>query len=367
MTATRVLMKGFYGYANFGDDVLMVITHGIIRRALPDANIVLMSEAKNAAYIARMLPQVNVLPEAPRAHFDLIVHGGGGVFFDFARYGWGQQVLEKMLMLCGFRALLRVEEWARRVLNRPRITTRRRVGLGIGVGGFSAGSPYLRNRLHMLAQFDALWLRDGQSSRELERFAHIMHDERIAGSDLAFLTEYWMPTPPAPRTPAARKRLGIALRDWPGLSEDALGQIIAHFARDYDICGFILDVTHDRTMQRVLAAYPTHLWQPAQMEITDFTHALGQMDVLLTSRAHAAICGACAGVPSVIVNIEPKMEQVHAMLPAASRLVAAGDTRAWAQAIADCAKVQPATIAADVGRNRSASTAALAAIERWFA
>ncbi len=367
MTTTRVLMKGFYGYANFGDDVLMLVTFNIIRRLVPNAEITLMTDAPNALYVAAMLPQVAVVPTNASAHFDMIVHGGGGVFFDFARHGFFQRALETILMVFGFNNYLCAEKIARRVLHRPRIVTKRRLGLGIGVGGFSVGSPYLRSRLHMLAEFDALWLRDPQSGEQLKRFASIMHDERIMGSDLAFLTDDWLPEAPPARMPASRPRLGIGLRDWAGMTEPALNQIVAALAKDYDISGFILDAKHDPIMQRVLASYPTHIWQPSKMTVAEFATKLGAMDVLLTSRAHASICGACVGVPSVIVNIEPKMEQVHAMLPNASRLVVAEDSTAWAQAIADAALVDDSAIAADVKRNRIASMAALTEMKRWFA
>lgn len=366
MSSKRVLMKGFYGYANFGDDVLMVVTHDILRRALPKAEITLMTAASNASYVASLLPDVTVQTPNPRSHFDLIVHGGGGVFFDFLHHGFAQRILEKLLMASGFKNYLRFEKIARGMLNRPRITTTCRVGLGIGVGGFSAGSPYLRSRLHMLAEFDALWLRDAQSARELERFASVMHDARIMGSDLAFLTQHWLPENLPPRLSTARPRLGIALRDWAGMDEGVLTEMIATLAKDYDISGFILDAKHDPAMQRLLANYPLHIWQPSQMSIAEFVSPLSQMDVLLTSRAHAAICGACVGVPSVIVDIEPKMQQVHAMLPSSSRLVPIAPASDWPKAITETLKISPAAIVQDVARNRASSAAALDNISRWL-
>jgi len=366
MTKTSVLLQGFYGYANFGDDVLMVVTHRIMRRALPDAEITIMTDAPDARYVAHMLPDVRVAPMNPRARFSMIIHGGGGVFFDFATYGWWQRYREHLLLGAGLRTYLVAESIARWLLHRPRISAPRRLGLGIGVGSFSDGSLVLRKRLHMLAQFDALWLRDEQSDAQLQRFVSIMHDERILGSDLAFLTEYWLPQMLPARVPSPRPRLGIALRDWPDTSHEMLAQVLANLAQKYDISGFILDGAHDPLMRRALQPYTIHIWQPDTMHIADFMAQLGAMDVLLTSRAHAAICGACVGVPSVIVNIEPKMEQVHAMLPQASCLVAQDDARAWPAAIAQMAQVSAAEIASDVARNRAASQSALAAIERWF-
>ena len=110
-----------------------------------------------------------------------------------------------------------------------------------------------------------------------------------------------------------------------------------------------------------------HIWQPEATTIADFAAKLATQDVLLSSRAHGAICGACLGVPSVIVNIEPKLTQVHAMLSNASRLVPAQDTNAWIKTLAELRALNPLIIEADVEKNRAASEAALNAMQRWLA
>ena len=144
-------------------------------------------------------------------------------------------------------------------------------------------------------------------------------------------------------------------------------EVLATLAVTYDITGFIFDAHADPECQRLFAPYTIKIWQPEHMTITDFAAALAAQDVLLTARAHGAICGACLGVASVIIAIEPKLEQVHAMLPNASILVPANAPQHWAVAIAAACRISPATIAGDVQKNRAASEAALAAIERWLA
>lgn len=370
-SAARILMVGYYGKGNFGDDVLLSVSYNLLQRALPDAETSIIIDGENGEYVRGMLDGVTLLTPGRHGHFDLIVHGGGGVFFDFRHYGWIDRMRERAFTLPGLRALLAAETFARKLAGKPRISATSRLGLGIGVGTFSPGSPRLRSALAILADFDALWLRDTQSPEHLKRFASIMRADIIHGSDLAFLTQHWLAVPPAPRIRAPRPRLGIILRDWPeesgSISAAVLEKTLAQLTQIYDITGFIFDATGDQRMQQLLAPYTIHCWQPQSMSIADFSTHLAAQDVLLTSRAHGAICGACLGVASVIVNIEPKLEQVHAMLPHASIIVQPHEAQHWETALALACAIDPATIAADVAKNRESSEAALLSIKRWLA
>lgn len=367
----RILLVGYYGKGNFGDDVLLQVSYRILKQALPEASISVIVDGDGGGYVPGMLGDVRVLKPARHGRFDLIVHGGGGVYFDFKKHGLRARMAEKLMQLAGFSTYIAAEKWLRRAIGKPSTSATKRLGMGIGVGTYSPGSPRLRASLAILADYKALWVRDAESVANLQRFSTVLRAEIIEGSDLAFLTQHWLKEPIAPRVPAARPRLGIILRDWAeelgGLPSAILRETIANLAREYDITGFIFDHAADPELQRILAPYALCVWQPESMNISSFAQKLAQQDVLLTSRAHGAICGACVGVPSVIVAIEPKLEQVAAMLPNARKLVAAGKPENWAEALASARTITPQAIAADVEMNRAASTVALQTMRRWFA
>ena len=359
----RIHMVGFYGHANFGDDVLMQVTYRLLKQAAPNAKIS-VAAGPHGNYIPTILGDIE-----PQAHaLDLIVHGGGGVFFDFKHYGPLQRLFESLIRFFGWRLFLTTEKIARTMMGKSHTNAKRRIGLGIGVGTFTPGSPRLRDKLPIFADFTALWLRDGESFSNLKPFESVLKAELIAGSDLAFLTEYWLPER-SPRVPSSRPRLGIVLRDWPesqgGMAPATLQATLHQLAKSYEITAFIFDEHADPQLQSSASAYPTHIWRPHSMHISDFAEKLAAQDVLLTSRAHGAICGACVGVPSVIVPIEPKLAQVHAMLPS-STIVAANPTE-WPEALAAALTISPTTIAADVMSNRTRSLAAWQNIKRWVA
>lgn len=358
MNKPRILLVGYYGKGNFGDDVLLNVTHGLLRHALPNAEFSVIVGEEGGEYVRHLLGDVKVLRPARHGHFDLIVHGGGGVFFDFNPCGRLYHLLEKVIHTIGLRTYIVSEKLLRTIIKKPRTSGSRRLGFGIGVGTFTEGSQkLLRHNLPTLTDFDALWVRDEESVQNLTRFKNAMKAKIVLGSDLAFLTEYWLGEI-AKKKASPRPRLGVILRDRADNDMPMIAATIAELAKGYDITGFILEEQQDPKIMSLLSPYTTHIWQPELMSINSFMQQIGCQDVLLTSRAHGAICGACVGVPSVIVNIEPKLEQVHQMLPNSTLLVQSKDTSDWKQALQKVQKIIPEMIAKDVAANRRLSEAA---------
>ena len=362
MTLQRVLLVGYYGKGNFGDDLLLKVTHSLLKRLLPNAH---FSVIGDGPYIKQLLGDVEILKPARHGHFDFIVHGGGGVFFDFKIHGMLSCYIGSLVQFFGFNNYVKLEKMIRHIMRKPRTSATKRLGIGIGVDTFTPGSPQLRRSLPILADFKVLWLRDAQSISNLQPFKAVMRAELIAGSDLAFLTDHWLP-PTKPKPKASRPRLGIVLRDWPGTDINKLRQLLAQLSQKYILTAFIFDRSADPELQKIFADYVHHFWQPETTSISDYANLLGEQDVLLTSRAHAAICGACLGVPAVIVNITPKLEQIHTMLPNAT-VLAANDISCWQEAVQKALSISPEEIMEDVNRNRKASEAALLKIRDYFA
>jgi polysaccharide pyruvyl transferase WcaK-like protein len=371
MSAPRILIQGYYGHANFGDDLLMIASYRLLRSLSPEASIAIETHG-NVEWVTSLLADVPVRTPADRGHYDLIVHGGGGVFFDFADHSFWVRMREACLMTWGMRTYVRLEARMRQWLGKPRTQARHRIGIGIGMGQFSKGSPRRRHALPILSEMNALWLRDTVSKPLLAPFRSILKATIMEGSDLAFLHEYWLPSDGlSPRTPPIGKpRLGIALRDWSRYCDASqratLEATLKTLAQEYEITGFILDATKDDFCRTLLAPYTTHVWTPSAALLVPFLNALRAQDVLLTSRAHGAIAAACLGVPSVIIALEDKLTQVHRMLPHASLLVAANAPVSWAAAIANARRILPADIDRDIAENHARNTTARIALRTWI-
>ncbi|ADQ00053.1 polysaccharide pyruvyl transferase family protein [Marinobacter adhaerens] len=365
MTVPDVVLVGYYGRGNFGDDVLMAVAHRIARSILPDASIGVRL-GSDVSYPSRLLGE-NVIPVpfGSRDRHRLIIHGGGGTFFDFAHHSISERCVNAVLLIAGVNAFVRVEGWLRTFLKKPRMSAQKRIGLGIGVGTFSAGSGKLREALPLLMDFDGLWVRDPVSKENLDRLA--VSAPITLGSDLAFLSEGWCPEElllQARPARLGRPKVGVVLRDWPVGSgpgfANAFGPVIAELSAQYDLTLISFDSATDAGTLRALNDIPQVVWCPERMDLAKFSEVLSDHDVLLTSRAHGAICGACLGRPSVILDIEPKLKAVNSMLPRATRLVRPdSDSKTVVRLIEEALAIPIDSIVKDVMHNRTLAASAL--------
>lgn len=372
MTAPHVVLVGYYGRGNFGDDVLMTVAHGIARVVLPGAAIAVRVEA-GVSYPSRLIGEkVISIPFGTREKHRLIIHGGGGTFFDFKQNSLLARCGNSLLLSGGVRAFVHAEKALRLVANKPRMSAQTRIGLGLGVGTFTSGSSKLLEALPLLADFDHLWVRDQGSKSNLEKLS--VGPLAIVGSDLAFLSDDWCPVDLklAPRAKRGGKpKVGVILRDWPVGSGPNFGEVLRPImmtlSQNYDITLISFDPTTDSGTLYALKELPQQIWDPQSSNFASFSKMLSGHDALLTSRAHGAICGACLGRPSVILNIEPKLAAVHAMLPNATRLVRpSANAVSIAILIEEVLAIPIDSIAEDVMFNRASSENALKNIVQRF-
>lgn len=361
MNSPDTVIVGYYGRGNFGDDVLMVVAHALARKILPRARIALRTGTP-ATYPQRMLGgHIEQIPFGTRDRHHLIIHGGGGNFFDFTPHGRMDRAINALMLSAGAGAYVKAEDALRRLSGRSRLSGQVRLGLGLGIGTFTPGSPRLRETLPVLADFDGLWLRDAGSIDNLSQLG--LGPSVVLGSDLAFLWDHWCPPElvlrPAPRK-TARPRVGVILRDWPVGSGAAFARSIkatlAGLSDRFELQLISLDPATDAATLSALSHLPQMLWRPEHDDIAGFADALASHDVLLTARAHGAICGACLGRASVVLDIEPKLQAVHSMLPEATRLIPPDcTTETLAERLEEALAIGSDRIANDALRNRSLS------------
>lgn len=365
MTAPDVVLVGYYGRGNFGDDVLMAVAHRIARDIFPDAPIGIRL-GSDVLYPSRLLGEnITYVPFGTRDQHRLVIHGGGGTFFDFAQHSIGERCVNAALLVGGVSTFVRAEGILRNLLKKNRMSAHMRIGLGIGVGTFTAGSRKLLEALPLLMDFDGLWVRDPGSKENLDRLT--VSTPVTLGSDLAFLSEGWCPRElllQSRPSRLGRLKVGVILRDWPVGSgagfADAFRSVIEELSAQYDLALISFDPVTDAGTLRALKDIPQIVWRPESMNLAMFAEELSGHDVLLTSRAHGAICGACLGRPSVILEIEPKLAAVNAMLPRATRLVRPdSDSKTVARAIEEALTIPTNSIELDVMHNRILSTNAL--------
>lgn len=316
---TRLLLSGFYGMGNAGDEAVLAALVQLFRQAEPGVEIVVLSGRPEAtarehgvSAVGRMaLPAVLVALR----RCDLFVSGGGSLLQDVTS-------ARSLLYYLGLLMLARLA-------GRPSVV------LAQGIG--PVRRPALRRLTgRVLAGVRAITVRDPESAAELKRLG-VGRGGRPSievTADPVFAL-----TPADPERgrellcggargptcqPGARPWVGVAPRPWPGV-EAMLPALAAALSvvrerggtpvllplqadRDLPICGQLAGMLGGAP---VLAAVPT----PAE-----WLAVAGQLDLMVAMRLHALIFAASAGVGCLGISYDPKVESLLARL----RLVPVG-------------------------------------------
>lgn len=355
----QVLLTGYYGKANFGDDVLLKVTHGVCRNRWPDAHISVLCDGYQDDYLGTLLGEdVEILAPGDKGSFDLIVHGGGGTFFDFGNYGWFDRILNSLIGMLGARRYARMDVGVRKLLGKQHLKACRRLGWGLGVGRYARGSAKLRRDLPVLLDFDSLVVRDAESVERLKELG--IQDKVVEGGDLCFLDEYWVPDDIANgmRRESAKTKLGVVLRDWPydGGEKYLRGmmKLLPRLRQEFELTLFVFDERTDGRLVELIRDYEPVVWNPMYWSFDAYCRRLGEQDAVVSSRAHGVMCSVVLGVPAVALGIEPKLAAVHERLPGSTRLLplAGIEYPALAAAIDAVAGCPRPVLREDVASNR---------------
>lgn len=325
----RILLTGYYGFQNLGDDLLFICNYRLLEKLYPGSTIDVLTESSDPSYLGNLIgKRLQYLKSNSSGYYDIIWHGGGGVFFDFEKGNRKSLWLNYLIRWIGPRRFTNIFQWFKERMGKPLITFRQRIGMGIGVGTFTRSSAKFRYKIQQLCTFDRLIVRDEESRKNALKMCPSLMVE--AASDIVFDTRLWMPTTLKCSTSEynEKKSIGIVLRDWSMTSgynylDDILAVTEQLNKEGYQVNFFAFDANTDRQYINFFETKgeTVHVWNPHSMLLSDYLQQLKQQTIIITSRFHGAVVGACLGIPGICLNIEPKLQSAIEMLTEVYSLV----------------------------------------------
>ncbi len=314
------MLRGYYGFGNLGDDILMLVTYNMTKELFPNAEIIICSNSNSSSYIAQLVGKdVRIVKDDEPLHARLAIFGGGGVYFDFKEGGFKNLILNSFIKLIGYRSFSNLYSSLKKIKGGTEVSAAFNVGLGIGIGSYTSSSEKFLYDIRRLTSFDFLVVRDDSSFSQTKKY-NLTCPVQVS-TDLAFLHEHWNHIPVS--TIQKRTRIGIVLRDWKidnGFSFEIFLQAISGLDKEIEMFSF--DKKADQDFIRFFTGkFPMHVWDPERYQLDDYLKKIAECQLIITSRAHGAILAAGLGVPSICLAIEPKLEQVAEMLKHSSTLI----------------------------------------------
>ena len=327
MTSPRILVSGYYGFANAGDEAILAGLVAGFQELAPEARLTVLSgdpqatEGEHGVSAARrgLLSARRLLRRS-----DLLISGGGGLLQDVT--SWRSPLY--------YLAVVRLAASA---------------GVPVACLGQSVGPlrrPWVRRLVKKtLARVAVMAARD-RASAEALRALGLNRPVHLTG-DLAFLLP--APAEEAARAAwakaglpqAARPAVGVALRAPLGSSPNALARLLAAALTEgcaaVGCTPVLVPMHHPRDLafaDAVAGELPGALVARPQLGARELLALLGGCELVVGMRLHALVFAAIGGRPPVAISYDPKVDGLMAQLglPVATA-VSSFDPRALSDAI----------------------------------
>ncbi|MGH2348024.1 MAG: polysaccharide pyruvyl transferase CsaB [bacterium] len=303
----RVVLSGYYGFGNLGDEAILAAMLAALRSRLPQASYTVLSGDPSSTEHQHGVTAVGrSSPALLRAlsGADLFISGGGSLIQDATS-------VRSALYYLG-------------VLRAGRMLARRAMVYAQGIGPIRR--PWLRTLVgRVCGGVDLLTVRDEDSRRLLQECGVRRPVEVVADPVFALAAA------PAERAVAllgASKgpRIGVALRPWG--DDGYVAPLVAglRVLRDQAGAEVVLLVFHPAKDEALSARVASDLGARVIAGVTpeEMLAVIGALDLVVGARLHALICAVAAAVAPVGLTYDPKVDAlaarigVRALLPVGS-------------------------------------------------
>ncbi|MCQ6261987.1 polysaccharide pyruvyl transferase family protein [Alcanivorax sp. MM125-6] len=304
MVCYDFLIKGAYGAANIGDDLLLLSVVELLKKRKQRIAVI----TKPNSYISRFFDGYDIsfydLDSPVEIKTKKIIWGGGTQIYEFH----GRELFfKKVLAYIKKPSLI-----ARRLKLRdgPKVDFEKQIMLGVGLGPFHDQESEVKN-LSKLKNINYVCVRDELSYCYAAKVVENSRLKKIHDLCLIDNSRYEIALPkPKKKYP---KKIGMILRDWRYSSD-----VQAHAHKILDFCKKNRDFEYtffffgpDPYCKKVIGSnYEIISWNPDDnMDYKLFLAKMKSMDCIVSSRYHGLIFSIILQVPAIAIKIEDKLTQ----------------------------------------------------------
>ncbi len=302
----RIVISGYYGFGNAGDEAVLAATVAELERRLPDAELVVLSgdpEATADLHGVEARPRWPLIPLLSTIRSaDLLISGGGSLL----------QNETSWVSLAYYLLTLHLAQPGHRGVYRRVPFVIHAQGLGPLHGAIAETAVAAA-----LMRAEAVTLRD-ESSFALAEHLGVRPERLTLTADPAFLLEPVADTESdailrGAGVDPADPLVGLVVREWRGAHEvlGPLAKIARTASEDWGARPVIIpfQLPDDSEVSHELAALvPDVALVEAELHPRALLGMIGRMDLLVAMRLHALIFAAATEVPGVGLSYDPKVE-----------------------------------------------------------
>ncbi|MBL7843760.1 MAG: polysaccharide pyruvyl transferase family protein [Cyclobacteriaceae bacterium] len=324
MNRKKILLQGYYGFGNLGDDILLLVCYHNLKWHFPEAELVVfVNTEQTSSYLNGLLGEnIRTINYSAREHFDFIVHGGGGVHYDYEHGNFLFSVLNRII-LNKPSWFTKLYQFYKVVKSKENISTTYRIGLGIGVGTFTPSSRKFYTNVPLLNGYDYLQVRDSASVAAAIRYKTRVSP--VVSTDLAFFSEYWHPSGLKKTVEPASKRIGMVLRYWKSNNDYVKETLdVAKSLRDrgFSITFFSFEKVYDTPYSKLVQDdFNLVEWPLESGNLSEFFARFCDHDLIVSSRFHGVILASTFGLPSIALKLDPKLSTLKGILPESAQVL----------------------------------------------